>query len=154
MNTSGCHNLPRVVLREAFKFLSDEDVDTLCPYLDIREWSANSVVMPEGELGDFMGVLVEGKLAVHKKTDFPGRHILMAVLEPGSLVGEMSVMERGRRNSSVIAMEPCKLFVLTSDSMAALLLEKPALGIKLLKRVIHVLSLRFRNTNDRLAKLL
>lgn len=154
MSATECHNLPREVLREAFKFLADEEVDVLCPYLDIREWPANSIVMPEGDLGDFMGILVEGKLAVHKKSDFPGRHILMAVLEPGSLVGEMSVAERGSRNSSVIAMEPSKLFVLTSDNFEALMSENQALGIKLLKRIIHVLSLRFRNTNDRLARLL
>ena len=101
-----------------------------------------------------MGVLVEGKLSVHKRTDFPGRYTLMAVLEPGSLVGEVAVLERGKRNSTVITTEPCKLLILSSDSMEALLLDNQLLGIKLLKRIIHVLSLRFRNTNDRLARLL
>jgi CRP-like cAMP-binding protein len=79
---------------------------------------------------------------------------LIAILDRGAMVGEISAVDRGLRTATVAAMEDASLLILTCDALERLIAEKPALGVKLLKRIIHVLSLRQRRAYDRLSALL
>lgn len=141
-------------LTDIFSFLSAEEMGKLFPYLELRVWQPAEVVMQSGGPGDFMGFLVQGKLAVKMEAIFPGKFILVAVLERGSLVGETSVVEEGRRHATVVATEQSHLLVLSRENMERMLLEAPSLGLKLLRRIIHVLGHRLGKASDRLSKLL
>lgn len=142
-------NLTRVL-----RFLSPEEVSSFCPFLDYRVWNAGEVLMNDGEPGDFMGFVLDGKLAVKKETNFPGRFTLVAILDRGAMVGEISAVDRGLRTATVVAMERTEMLLLTCDNLEKLQTELPPLGVKLLKRIIHVLSLRQRRAYDRLSSLL
>jgi CRP-like cAMP-binding protein len=136
------------------KFLTTEEAAVFCSYLDYRVWDAGEVLMNDGEPGDFMGFVLAGKLAVKKETNFPGRFTLVAILERGATIGEISAVERGLCTATVVAMQKTEMLLLTCDNLEKMLTEKPVLGIKLLKRIIHVLSLRQRMAYDRLSSLL
>ena len=141
-------------LRTVFKFLTKEETAEICPYLEFRSWRKGEVLMNDGEQGEFMGFVLDGKLAVKKETKFPGRFTLMAILDRGAMVGEISAVDRGLRTATVVAMEDASLLVLSCDALERLVAEKPVLAFKLLKRIIHVLSLRQRRAYDRLSALL
>ena len=141
-------------LKTVFKFLTKEELADICPYLEFRSWRKGEVLMNDGEQGDFMGFVLDGKLAVKKETNFPGRFTLIAILDRGAMVGEISAVDRGLRTATVAAMEDSSLLVLSCDELERLIAEKPALSFKLLKRIIHVLSLRQRRAYDRLSALL
>ena len=81
-------DLGEEVLGSVLKFLEDEEIDTLCPYLEHMTWQKGETLMNDGEAGDFMGFLLSGKLAVKKETSFPGRFTLVAILDKGAMVGE------------------------------------------------------------------
>ncbi|MFC1523538.1 Crp/Fnr family transcriptional regulator [Thermodesulfobacteriota bacterium] len=142
------------VLRDVLKFLDDDEVDAFRNYLEYRQWPADSMVMQAGEPGDFMGFLVAGSLMVRKESNFPGKHILMAILDPGSMVGEATVAERCARNATVVAQEDAQLLLLKHESMERLIVDHPDLAIKVLQRIIQVIGRRFKVSSDRLAKLL
>jgi len=141
-------------LHRVLKFLSPDEVAQFCRYLEYRAWETGEVMMKDGEPGNFMGFVLEGKLAVKKETDFPGRFTLVAILEPGAMVGEISAVDRGLRTATVVVMQKAELLLLSCDNLELMLLENPALGIKLLKRIIHILSLRQQRAYDRLSILL
>lgn len=141
-------------LNDIFPFLSGEEREELFIYLDFREWQPGELVLKSGEPADFMGFLVEGKLAVRMEAIFPGKFILVAVLERGSLVGEVSVVEEGRRHATVVATEKSSLLILTREKMELMLEQAPALGLKLFRRIIHVLGHRLGKASDRLSRLL
>jgi len=147
-------DLGKGTLNTVFKFISADEVGELCPYLEFREWRKGEVLMNDGEQGDFMGFVMDGKLAVKKETKFPGRFTLIAILDQGAMVGEISAVDRGLRTATVAAMEDSRLLVLSCDSLERMENEKPALAFKILKRIIHVLSLRQRRAYDRLSTLL
>jgi CRP/FNR family cyclic AMP-dependent transcriptional regulator len=149
-----CSYLAAEDLRSVFKFLDEKEVETLCTYLELRKLPTNTILMEENQDGDFMGFLVKGRLAVKKETRFPGKYILLAILDPGTMVGEISVMECCRRNATVVAMEEAQLLILSRERLNALLAADPILGSKVLKRIIQVLSIRLQRADDRLAKLL
>lgn len=141
-------------LNDIFSFLSCEEMGELFPYLEFREWRPAEIVMKSGDLADFMGFLVEGKLAVKMEAIFPGKFILVAVLERGSLIGEISVVEAGRRHATVVATEKSHLLILSRENMELMLNQAPALGLKLLRQIIHVLGHRLGKASDRLSRLL
>lgn len=142
-------------LTDIFSFLSAEEMSELFAYLEFREWQAAEVVMRSGDPGDFMGFLVAGKLAVKMAGIFPDKSILVAVLERGSLVGEISVLEEGgRRQATVVATEKSHLLILPREKMELMLERSPALGLKFFRRIIHVLGHRLGKASDRLSRLL
>jgi len=149
-----CSLLSQAELGAVFSFLEPDEVRALCPYLELRQWPAGAFVMRKGEAGDYMGFLVEGKLAVKKETGFPGKYILVAILERGTMVGEISVILRWPRSATIVAMDESRLLTLSSENMEALTKNNPALSIKLLKRILYVMSLRLRQAGDRLSELL
>jgi CRP-like cAMP-binding protein len=137
-----------------FPYLTAAEIELLCPFLEERVFSRGETLMSEGEVGGFMGFLVSGKLAVKKETSFPGKYILVAVLERGSMVGEISVVERGRRTATVMATEDSLLMVLSADSFDRMLIENSTIAIKLLQKMIRILGSRLRKASDRLSRLL
>lgn len=141
-------------LNDIFSFLSAEEMAELFAYLEFREWPPAEIVMKSGDPGDFMGFLVEGKLAVKMQGIFSDKFILVAVLERGSLVGEISVVEGGCRHATVVATEKSSILVLTRENMELMLDRSPALGLKFFRRIIHVLGHRLGKASDRLSRLL
>ena len=141
-------------LHDIFSFLSAEEMGVFFAYLELREWQSAEIVMKSGDPGDFMGFLVEGKLAVKMEGIFPDKFILVAVLERGSLVGEISVVEEGYRHATVVATEKSHLLTLTRKNMELMLGHSPALGLKFFRRIIHVLGHRLGKASDRLSRLL
>lgn len=141
-------------LASALHYLDPDEQQTLHGYVQGREFPLNEVLIKERDRADCMAFVVNGRLSVKKLTSFPGKHVLVAILEEGSVVGELSVLERGNRAATVEVLEPCRLLVLSSDDFDRLLDDHPKLGIKILKRIMHVVSIRVKKADDRLARLL
>jgi len=141
-------------LKRAFNFLSDEEIEELCPYLELREWRENAAVMQQGDYEDYMGFIIDGRLAVKMKTGYWGKNIIIAILDRGAIVGEGAFLDSGPRGNDVIAMENCKLLTLTTQKMEELITNNPSLAIKLLKRMLYIQSLRLRKAGERISELL
>ncbi|MCF6291570.1 MAG: cyclic nucleotide-binding domain-containing protein [Desulfobacterales bacterium] len=135
-------------------FLDPAEAGTLAPYLEQRVWPAGAVLSRAGDPCTFMGFLEQGRLAVKKETEFRGKHIIIAVLDPGAMVGEGMTAGRGLHGTTVTVLEECRLRILTADRFRELLRDHPGLGATILQRVIHILSLRLRRAGDRLAQIL
>ena len=141
-------------IRKAFNFLSAEETEELCSYLELREWQTDAVVMKEGAVEDYVGFLIEGKLAVKLKTGYWDKHIIIAVLEKGTMVGEGAFIDSGPRSNDVIAMEPSRILVLSAPKMDELILNNPLLAVKLMQRMLFIMSIRLRKAGERIAELL
>jgi CRP-like cAMP-binding protein len=68
----------------------------------------------------------------------------------GMTVGEMSMIDGEPRFASCIATELTTIAVLTRDAMVRLILEDPALGTKVLIKLVTLLSQRLRQTSSTL----
>jgi len=140
-------------VKKAFYFLTAEEIEELCPYLELCEWPADAAVMQEGESEDYMGFVTEGKLAVKKQTDW-GKHIIIAILDKGSMVGEGALIDNEPRSTTIVAMEQTRILILAARRMDELIINRPMLAIKLMKRILHIISVRLRKAGDRISELL
>jgi CRP-like cAMP-binding protein len=137
-----------------FPFLAGEEGALLTGFLEYREYAAADLVLKNGEPSVFLAFVARGKLAIKKETAFPGKHILVAILEPGALVGDFVAGSGQGGVGTVAALEDSGLWVMTLEQMDSLFAEHPLLGRKLLARLIQVLSIRLGKAYDRLAGLL
>jgi CRP/FNR family transcriptional regulator len=155
MNPANCNdcNPQAKDIKKAFSFLTAEEIGELCPYLELREWQADDVVMQEGESENYMGFVTEGKLAVKKHTDW-GKHIIIAILDKGSMVGEGALIDKAPRSTTIVAMEQTRILTLAAHRMDELIINRPMLAIKLMKRILHIISVRLRKAGDRISELL
>ncbi len=85
-----------------------------------------TVLVDQGEMGREAFVILSGTAAVRRN----GRKI--ATLEPGDPFGELSLLDRGPRTASVVALDELTVFVLSARRFNAVLDEAPGLARKLL----------------------
>ena len=109
---------------------------------------AGACVCREGEQGDFIGLVVSGRLRVSKQDDF-GSERGLASLGPGMSFGEMAFVDGRRRSASVTAAEDSEVLLLSREDFDRLAEKRPALAVELLLQLIRHLSLRLRQTTDR-----
>jgi CRP-like cAMP-binding protein len=79
---------------------------------------------------------------------------LIAVVEAGKTLGEMSMIDGEPRFASCVAIEATLLAVLTRENLARIIVEQPMLGAKILMELVLMLSQRLRSTGTRLLEVL
>jgi CRP-like cAMP-binding protein len=133
-----------------FDMLDDEDIEKISPFFEVIVYPANKVIFKEGDLGDFIGFVLAGKLEVKKQTEFKGNQLIIALLSKGAMVGELSMFDQHKRSATVEAVEETTLMILRNEAMESLIKQHPYTGIKILKALIRILALRLRKATERL----
>ena len=103
----------------------------------------------EGDAGDFMMLILEGRIEVFKQDRWNAPR-LIAVLDAGQTVGEMSMIDGEPRFASCVAAERATVAVLAREALARVILEQPVLGAKILMELVLMLSKRLRQTSAKL----
>jgi CRP-like cAMP-binding protein len=142
--------IPKCDLLENF---SPAEVRLLAHFMDVYRARPAAEIIREGDGGDFMLMVVEGKVEVLKR-DRWNTPQLLAVVEPGKTLGEMSMIDGEPRFATCVASEPALVAVLDRESLARIIVEQPLLGAKILMELVLMLSQRLRATSERLLGLL
>jgi CRP/FNR family transcriptional regulator, cyclic AMP receptor protein len=142
--------IPKCPLLENF---SQPEVVLLAHFMEVYRAAPGAEIIREGDGGDFMLMLLEGRIEVHKRDRWNTQQLLAAV-ESGRTLGEMSMIDGEPRFATCIAAEPCLIAVLDRESLARIIVEQPLLGAKVLMELVLMLSHRLRATSQRLLGLL
>jgi CRP/FNR family transcriptional regulator, cyclic AMP receptor protein len=125
------------------------EVSLLSQFMQVYRTEPGAEIIREGETGDFLVFLIEGRIEVFKQDKWNAPR-LIALIGPGQSFGEMSMIDGEPRFASCIAAEACTIAVLSRDSLARIILEQTTLGAKLLMELVLMLSQRLRHTSSRL----
>jgi CRP-like cAMP-binding protein len=132
----------------------DEDcLRTFSAYLSVRSYTKGEKFFEEGDEGDFLGIIVNGKMGVRKRTEFSDRQVILATNSRGSFLGEFSMFDRKPRSATVEALEDSTVLILNRAGLAQLMREAPAIGTQLLEGIIRVLALRLRSSAERVSSI-
>src|SRR6185369_11103090 len=101
----------------------------------IRSYRKNSVIINEGEVGDSLFVLLQGKVKVYS-TDAEGREITYNVVEQGDYFAEMW-LDGGPRSASVMTLEPSVCSIISRMALREHLAEEPEFALELISQVIR-----------------
>lgn len=131
-----------------FLALDTEAAAALRSSLKERSISKGETLFLEGEPGDTMFLVIEGKLKLGQ-TSKDGRESLLAVLGPGEMCGELSLFDPGPRTSTATALTDAIVLSLGQEQLKPWLSGRPELAAALLQ----ALARRLRRTNEAMADL-
>src|SRR3954471_11257563 len=142
--------IPKCALLENF---SPAEVRLLAHFMDIYHAAPGVELLREGDGGDFMLMLLNGKVNVQKR-DRGNTPQLLATLDAGKTLGEMSMIDGEARFATCLATEPVTVAVLDRESLARIIVEQPMLGAKILMELVLMLSQRLRATSEHLLSIM
>jgi signal transduction histidine kinase/predicted CoA-binding protein len=107
-----------------FEGLPDEDFERLCQMVTEVHLPQGSQLFTEGALGDKAYVIVEGQIEILKFSG--GKTVLLAVRQPGEVIGEMSLLEAAPRFASGRARTDSVLLEISHAQLNELLNTSPS----------------------------
>ena len=148
-----------------FSDLTEAELDRVKPLFEVMGLEKGQKLIREGDTGDHMYVLVEGKVRVTKSMMVEGLHLPLAeVRDPRKVLatldssacpifGEIALLDEDLRSATVETVEDSRFLKTGRDEFYELLKREPAIGCKLLTILGKRLSSTIRRTNSELVKL-
>lgn len=110
-----------------------------------HHFEEGALIMKQGDLGKCAYIIEEGSVEVfiiHPN----GEKQVLAVRGPGSIIGEMALVDRKRRTASVIALEPCIMLQIDDDDYQRRINSSDPV----IKMITQVILTRYRDTLSRI----
>jgi phosphoserine phosphatase RsbU/P len=135
--------MAQTILFKKVPLLSDlprNELDYLAASLQVVNLVPGEVLFREGEPGESLFILLEGKLQVLMALGTPDERQL-AVFGPGEFIGEMSLLIPGRaRTASVRAEQASRLWKMTHADFDGLLVRQPKLAYTIVQTLTRRLD--------------
>ena len=110
-----------------------------------REYQDQEVIVRQGEPGNCMYVVQQGKVEAIAEAD--GREFRLRTLGPNDFFGEMALFGTENRSATVRALGKARVLTVDKKSFLGGIQEDPSLAF----RIVKVMSQRIRDLTDRLA---
>ena len=132
--------------------LNEEDALAVVGFMRPRRFSSGTTLIRQGETGDtgFMVLVLIGEVTVESQQASRTGPVTLSVLGPGSLIGEMALVDGEARSATCTASTDVSCAVLTRDALVALIAEQPATGAKLMTAIALRLAERLREASIKL----
>lgn len=132
--------------------LNEDDALTVVGFMRPRRFDAGTTLIRQGETGDtgFMVLVLAGEVTVETQQAGRAGLVTLNVLGPGSLIGEMALVDGEARSATCTASTAVSCAVLTRDALVALIAEQPTTGAKLMTAIALRLAERLREASQKL----
>ncbi len=138
-----------------FRSMDDDERRALAAVMSVQDVRAGRTVFREGEAGDELLCVVEGRLET-LVNDIAGQEIVLDEVGSGDTVGEMSMLDGRPRSATLRCTEDARLLVLGRDELLRVLPRAPHMALDMMaqmaaraRRVDDVLRSRVaRNVNE------
>jgi CRP/FNR family cyclic AMP-dependent transcriptional regulator len=117
-------------------------------YLTRHEIRMGDLLIKQGDSDRAMYLLERGNLQVFVSQGTPGTHRI-AILRPGSVVGEVALFGDVPRMANVEAMTGCVVWALRAPRFEELSARVPTLALDLVRAAASVLAVRVRANMQR-----
>lgn len=128
--------------------LSEAEALTVVGFMQPHRFASGTAIIRQGEATDtgFMMLVLDGEITVENVLARRVDPVTMNVLGPGSLIGEMALVDGGARSATCTASTDVHCAVLTRDALEALIAQQPATAAKLMTAVAQRLAERLRES--------
>ena len=121
-------------------------------YMEPRRIPADTLFIKAGDTADtaYMLLLLEGEVTIENVALSRDMPETVTVLGPGSLIGELSLIDGLARTASCIATTDLRCAVLSRQALEQLSSDDPRTAVKLMFAVALRVAERLRDTSDKL----
>ena len=134
---------------DLFQGIHPQGIDRIAGSCAEESYRVGDVIFREGEVGDKLYLILEGKVRISREVSGMGEEAL-AILGEGAAFGEMSLIDDFPRSADARVHERCRLLVLTKSALEDLLFLDKDLAYEILWNFVKTLSTRLRETNDKM----
>jgi CRP/FNR family cyclic AMP-dependent transcriptional regulator len=127
------------------KHLPPEEIDRLAQVATTRGYKAGEPVFLKGDPGTAMMAVLSGRVRICSYSA-EGREVVLNVIGPGEVFGEIALIDGGERTADAFAMEAAELLVLSRRDFLPFLYRNPEVCVRLLE----VMCQRLRWTSEQL----
>ena len=128
-----------------FSELSDAELGEIAETAVTLRRTKNQIIFDEGDSADFLLVLTKGRAKVVLVGD-GAEEIILNLIEPFRVVGEIALLDRSTRSARLVALEDCQFIKLPVTSFEALRNSNRSFAAKVIANVTATL----RESNDQL----
>jgi CRP/FNR family transcriptional regulator len=122
-----------------FATLSEQEFASLANIFQVKTYRKNQIIFLEEETGNYMYIVLAGKVKVTKSTP-GGKETILAIHQPGDFFGEMALLDGRTSPATVAAMEDCRIATIYHSDFQRLLMSNE----KVVRQIIQVLCTRLR----------
>lgn len=126
-----------------FSDLPDELLSDVCDKSHQLDIAPDKVIIEEGTSSEEMYVVVDGELVVTKRTG--DKHLVLARLGPGEVVGEMALLDQAPRTATVTASQESRVIRIPVSAFEELLQDP-----RLVRRMFKTVTSRLRDIEETL----
>lgn len=126
-------------------FFKDLDPDELLGIMAVsrrEQYRMGQQVFAAGDPSDSFYIVKKGSVMVKNGP------MVLATLEMGDTIGEMSFIDRGERSATVAAIEETELLKIPCDALEELFSRQPQMAAKIYRALATVLSRRLREMDE------
>jgi CRP/FNR family cyclic AMP-dependent transcriptional regulator len=131
-----------------FSDLTEPELTVLSNSLREMHYPEGSIVFHEGDIGDFLLLIVEGKVKVVLFGE-QGQETILRTMNPGTFFGELSLIDEAPRSASVVTLENSSFLQLKREVFLEVLRMHPNISLKVLRQ----LSVRVRDLTEEIRSL-
>ncbi|BDI07514.1 Crp/Fnr family transcriptional regulator [Sphaerotilus microaerophilus] len=131
-----------------FSMLTNEQAQTIADGVIKRRYRRGEIIVEQGRKSDALFILLSGRARVIT-SDARGREVILAVLEAGDYLGEMSLIDGEPHSATVRAEVQTDVLVLGRPEFGACLPEASSLSYAILRGLVA----RLRNADRQIESL-
>jgi CRP-like cAMP-binding protein len=131
-----------------FATIPDSELRSLESVFVVRTYRKNQVIYLEEETGNYMYIVLAGRVKVTKSTP-AGKENLLAIHQAGDFFGEMALLDGRTSPATVCAMEECRLATISKTDFHNILMR----NAKITQQIIQVLCARLRQAWGQMQRL-
>lgn len=122
-----------------FKDTPEHILADLAPLMEEEEYEQNTLIFQEGEIGDCMYIIYQGKVNIHKGGT------TLAILKEKEVFGELALLDAEVRSAGATTNTDCILFRIEQEPFYELIENRPEVA----KGFIKILCQRLRAQNEK-----
>ena len=108
-----------------FGSVPGQDLEAVVAASRLRAFRRGQVVFTRGDPGDALIVVISGRVKVVMRSA-DGAELTLTIIQPGAVLGELSVADGGPRSADAEALEDCQLLLVPRDTVLSLCARVPA----------------------------
>jgi CRP/FNR family transcriptional regulator, cyclic AMP receptor protein len=132
-----------------FAELRQQEVEKLAPLVERQSFVSGARIFAEGEPGGCIYLVDTGRVRISRTMPGLGEEAL-AILGPGSVFGEMAVLDQAHRSADALAHEDTELLVLDRKVLDELFHSDYELAYHILNAILRTVAGRLREMNEKL----
>lgn len=121
-----------------FAELDDSELQIVARASRTLTYPKGSIVFHEGDPGDYLLVILKGRVKV-TLLGADGHETIVSVLERPSFLGEVSLLDETPRSATVVALERLEVLQIPRAPFLALVRKHPAITLKIMRQLANAL---------------